>query len=49
MTAQLIGYWSGQEIHPSSPEYTDLGFRADGSGWKYWSSWSTEFIVERFR
>jgi len=45
----LIGYWSGRAVHPSDPEYSDLGFRADGSGWSYWSSWSTEFVVQRFR
>ncbi|WP_086844793.1 hypothetical protein [Amycolatopsis kentuckyensis] len=48
MDTPLIGYWSEREVYPSSPEYTELGFRADGSGWLYWSSWSTEFVVERF-
>ncbi|KDN18423.1 hypothetical protein [Amycolatopsis rifamycinica] len=48
MDPRLIGYWSDQEIYPGSPEYTDLGFRADGSGWMYWASWSTEFVVHRF-
>ena len=49
MSTPLIGYWSEQEIYPGSPEYSDLGFRADGSGWMYWASWSTEFLVHRFR
>ncbi|MGW4524169.1 hypothetical protein [Amycolatopsis sp. NPDC004378] len=48
MDARLVGYWSETEVHPGSPEYTELGFRADGSGWLYWSSWSTEFAVLRF-
>jgi hypothetical protein len=48
VSAHLIGYWSDQEVYPGSPEYTDLGFRADGSGWMYWASWSTKFVVHRF-
>ncbi|WP_370970700.1 hypothetical protein [Amycolatopsis sp. cg9] len=48
MDARLIGYWSESEVHPGSTEYTELGFRADGTGWQYWSSWSTEFVVHRF-
>jgi len=48
MDARLVGYWSESEVYPGSPEYTELGFRADGSGWLYWSSWSTEFAVHRF-
>ncbi|MBE8523681.1 hypothetical protein ILP97_40395 [Amycolatopsis sp. H6(2020)] len=49
METPLIGYWSEQEVYPGSPEYSDLGFRADGTGWMYWASWSTEFFVQRFR
>jgi hypothetical protein len=45
---RLIGYWSEAELNPSSPELTELGFRGDGSGWLYWSSWSTAFVVYRF-
>ncbi|MET8998934.1 hypothetical protein [Amycolatopsis sp. Hca4] len=48
MSAPLTGYWSDQEVYPGSPEYTELGFRADGSGWLYWASWSKEFVVRRF-
>ncbi|MEV6646073.1 hypothetical protein [Amycolatopsis sp. NPDC051371] len=48
MDARLVGYWSESEVHPGSTEYTELGFRADGSGWQYWSSWSTAFVVHRF-
>lgn len=48
MDARLVGYWSEAELYPGSPEYTELGFRADGSGWLYWSSWSTAFAVHRF-
>ncbi|MFT7873406.1 MULTISPECIES: hypothetical protein [Amycolatopsis] len=49
MSTPLVGYWSEQEVYPGSPEYADLGFRADGSGWMYWASWSKEFLVHRFR
>lgn len=48
VNARLVGYWSESELYPGSPEYTELGFRADGTGWQYWSSWSTEFAVHRF-
>ncbi len=49
MDNPLLGYWSEQELYPGSPEYSDLGIRADGTGWVYWASWSTEFLVHRFR
>lgn len=48
MDARLLGYWSESEVHPGSTEYTELGFRPDGTGWQYWSSWSTTFVVHRF-
>jgi hypothetical protein len=48
MDARLTGYWSESELDPGSPEYTELGFRADGTGWLYWSSWSMAFVVLRF-
>jgi hypothetical protein len=48
MDSRLVGYWSEAEVHPGSTEYTELGFRADGSGWQYWSSWSKAFCVHRF-
>jgi hypothetical protein len=48
MDVRLVGYWSESELYPGSPEYTELGFRADGTGWQYWSSWSTAFAVHRF-
>ncbi|MCR6486413.1 hypothetical protein M8542_26655 [Amycolatopsis sp. OK19-0408] len=48
MSARLAGYWSECELYPGSTEYTELGFRADGTGWQYWSSWSKEFVVLRF-
>jgi hypothetical protein len=48
VNARLVGYWSESELYPGSTEYTELGFRADGTGWQYWSSWSTEFVVHRF-
>ncbi len=48
MDAHLIGYWSESALDPGAPEYTELGFRADGTGWQYWTSWSTAFAVHRF-
>jgi hypothetical protein len=48
MDARLVGYWSESELDPGSPEYTELGFRADGTGWHYWTSWSSSFTVHRF-
>ncbi len=45
---RLTGLWSDEILHPSDVESVDLTFRADGSGWLYWSSWSTEFSVSRY-
>ncbi|MFJ8913553.1 hypothetical protein [Amycolatopsis sp. NPDC102389] len=46
---RLTGLWSDEIVHPGSVESVDLAFRDDGSGWLYWSSWSTEFAVSRFK
>ncbi|KFU83306.1 hypothetical protein SAMN04489729_3845 [Amycolatopsis lurida] len=45
---RLTGLWSDEILHPGSTETVDLVFRRGGSGWLYWSSWSTEFAVSRF-
>ncbi|MEU3768502.1 hypothetical protein AB0E55_25890 [Amycolatopsis keratiniphila] len=45
---RLTGLWSDEIVYPGSVESVDLAFRDDGSGWLYWSSWSTEFAVSRF-
>ncbi|WP_037316106.1 hypothetical protein [Amycolatopsis orientalis] len=45
---RLTGMWTDEILHPGSVESVDLVFRRDGSGWLYWSSWSTEFAVSRF-
>ncbi|WP_123747621.1 hypothetical protein [Saccharothrix texasensis] len=45
----LVGHWSDRDLYPHDPEYSEVVFRADGTGWTYWCSWSTEFTVERFR
>ncbi|MEU7524121.1 hypothetical protein AB0A74_00125 [Saccharothrix sp. NPDC042600] len=45
----LIGHWTDRDLYPHDPEYSELVFRADGTGWTYWCSWSTAFTVERFR
>ncbi|MEV6429064.1 hypothetical protein [Nocardia sp. NPDC051463] len=44
---QLLGYWSEMGLAPGQPEFTEIGFRADGTGWIYWSSWSGAFTVIR--
>lgn len=48
MDERLVGLWSDQILHPSRVESVDLAFRDDGSGWLYWSSWSTGFSVTRY-
>jgi hypothetical protein len=45
----LVGHWSDRDLYPHDTEFADLVFRADGTGWTYWCSWSMEFNVERFR
>ncbi|MEV8436087.1 hypothetical protein AB0425_01825 [Actinosynnema sp. NPDC051121] len=47
--ANLVGHWSDRDLYPHDPEFSELVFRADGTGWTYWCSWSAEFTVERFR
>jgi hypothetical protein len=44
-----VGHWSDQDLYPHDPEHSDVVFRADGTGWTYWCSWSAEFTVGRFR
>ncbi|MFC9258138.1 hypothetical protein ACFWMR_37055 [Amycolatopsis thailandensis] len=48
MDERLIGLWSDRMLFPSDVESAELAFRGDGSGWLYWSSWSTEFTVSRY-
>ncbi|NUT47905.1 MAG: hypothetical protein HOV94_11440 [Saccharothrix sp.] len=45
----LVGHWSDRDLYPHDPEFSELVFRADGTGWTYWCSWSAEFTVGRFR
>ncbi|OLZ56970.1 hypothetical protein [Amycolatopsis keratiniphila] len=45
---RLVGLWSDEIVHPGSVESVDLAFLDNGSGWLYWSSWSSEFAVSRF-
>ncbi|WP_236004512.1 hypothetical protein [Amycolatopsis pittospori] len=48
MDERLLGLWSDEILHPSRVESVDLAFHDDGTGWLYWSSWSTEFSVARY-
>ncbi len=48
MDERLIGLWSDRALYPSDVESAELAFRADGSGWLYWSSWSSAFTVSRY-
>ncbi|MEV6910756.1 hypothetical protein [Amycolatopsis sp. NPDC051071] len=38
MDGRLVGLWSDRVLYPSDVESAELAFRADGSGWLYWSS-----------
>lgn len=48
MDERLIGLWSDRMLYPSDVESAELAFRGDGSGWRYWSSWSSSFSVSRY-
>ncbi|WP_181776934.1 hypothetical protein [Amycolatopsis pittospori] len=48
MDERLVGLWSDRMLYPSDVESAELAFRGDGSGWLYWSSWSTAFTVSRY-
>ncbi|WP_410656904.1 hypothetical protein [Amycolatopsis sp. lyj-112] len=48
MDERLIGLWSESTLYPNDVESAELAFRWNGSGWLYWSSWSTSFSVSRY-
>jgi hypothetical protein len=48
MDEHLVGLWSDRMLFPSDVESAELAFRADGTGWLYWSSWSGAFTVLRY-
>ncbi len=45
---QLVGYWSDQPLYQGAMEGADVAFRADGTGWMYWSRSGGPFEVVRF-
>lgn len=45
---RLLGLWSERPLFPHDVESAELTFRANGTGWLYWSSWSTSFTVSRY-
>ena len=46
---RLVGYWSDQYLYQGAMEAADVAFRADGTGWTYWSRDGGTFYVLRFR
>ena len=45
---QLVGYWSDEPLYQGAMESADVAFRADGTGWMYWSRSGGPFEVVRF-
>jgi hypothetical protein len=45
---RLVGYWSDKHLYMGSMEAADIAFRADGTGWTYWSNAAGGFEVLRF-
>ena len=45
---RLVGYWSDQDLYQGAMEAADIAFRADGTGWTYWSRDGGSFYVLRF-
>ena len=45
---RLVGYWSDEDLYQGSMEAADIAFRADGTGWTYWSRDGGTFFVYRF-
>jgi hypothetical protein len=46
--ARLVGYWSDEPLYQGAMEAADIAFRADGTGWTYWSRSGGTFFVRRF-
>jgi hypothetical protein len=49
LDARLVGYWSDKHLYLGDMEGTDIAFRADGTGWTYWSNAAGAFEILRFR
>jgi hypothetical protein len=49
LDGRLVGYWSDDELYQGAMEAADIAFRADGTGWTYWSRIGGTFYVYRFR
>jgi hypothetical protein len=49
LDARLAGYWSDKHLYPGDMESTGIAFRADGTGWTYWSNAAGGFEILRFR
>jgi hypothetical protein len=49
LDARLVGYWSDEPLYQGAMEAADIAFRADGTGWTYWSRDAGTFFVYRFR
>jgi hypothetical protein len=45
---RLMGYWSDKDMYMAGMEAAEIAFRADGTGWTYWSNAAGGFEVLRF-
>jgi len=45
LDARLAGYWSDKDLYLGGMEGTDIAFRADGTGWTYWSNAAGAFEI----
>ena len=45
---RLVGYWSDKDMYMAGMEAADIAFRADGTGWTYWSNAAGGFEILRF-
>jgi hypothetical protein len=48
LDGRLVGYWSDEDLYQGVMEAADIAFRADGTGWTYWSRIGGTFYVHRF-
>lgn len=48
LDGRLTGYWSDEDLYQGAMEAADIAFRADGTGWTYWSRDGGGFEVLRF-
>jgi hypothetical protein len=48
LDGRLVGYWSDGPLYQGAMEAADIAFRADGTGWTYWSRDAGTFFVQRF-